>query len=70
MLIKVMYQNGKLGEIESYELDGFIHSQKIIKFQRSGKWVTIGVDPVREIREDYLEVPKRQKWSKRPKKGK
>jgi hypothetical protein len=70
MLIKVMYQNGKIGEIESYELDGCIHSKKIKMFQRSGKWVTIGVDPVREIREDYLEVPKRQKWSKRPKKGK
>jgi len=70
MLIKVMYQDGKIGKIESYELDGFIQSQKIKKFQRSGKWVTIGVDPVREIREDYLEAPKRQKYSKRAKKSK
>jgi hypothetical protein len=70
MLIKVMYQDGKIGEIESYELDGFIHSKKIKKFQRSGNWVTIGVDPIRGIREDYLEVPKRQKWSKGAKKCK
>lgn len=70
MLIKVMYQDGKIGQIESYELDGFIHSKKIIKFQRSGKWVTIGVDPIRGIREDYLEVPKRQKRSKGAKNSK
>ena len=65
-----MYQDGKIGKIESYELDGFIQSQKIKKFQRSGKWVTIGVDPVREIREDYLKAPKRQKYNKRAKKSK
>jgi len=70
MFIKVMYQNGKIGEIESYELEGFIHSKKIKKFQRSGKWVTIGVDPIRGIREDYLEVPKRQKYNKKSNKGK
>jgi len=70
MLIKVMYQDGKTGEIESYELDGFIHSKKIKKFHRSGKWVTIGVDPIRGTREDYWEVPKRQKYSKRAKKDK
>jgi hypothetical protein len=61
MIIKVMYQNGKIEEIEPYQLDALIHSNKIKKFQRSGKWVTIGVDPIREAREDYLEVPKRNK---------
>ena len=70
MLIKVMYQDGKIGEIESNEIDDFIHSKKIKKFQRSGKWVTIGVDPIRGIREDYLEVPKRQKYNKKANKGK
>jgi hypothetical protein len=70
MLIKVVYQNGKNGEIESYQLDDLIHSKKIKKFQRSGKWVTIGIDPVREIREDYLEIPKRQKYGAEAKKRK
>ncbi len=70
MLIKVMYQDGKIGEIEPYQLDALIHSNKIKKFQRSGKWVTIGVDPIREVRENYLEIPKRQKYSKKAKKGK
>jgi len=57
-----MYQNGKIGEIENFQLDALIHSNTIKKFQRSGKWVTIGVDPIREVREDYLEVSKRQKF--------
>jgi len=70
MLIKVIYQDGKIGEIESYELDDFIHSKKIKKFQRAGKWVTIGVDPIREAREDYLEVPKRDKFPINEKKRK
>jgi len=70
MLIKVIYQDGKSGEIESYQLDDLIHSKKIIKFQRSGKWVKIGIDPIRGNREDYLEVPKIQKYSKKAKKGK
>jgi len=63
-----MYQDGKIGEIEPYQLDALIHSSKIKKFQRSGKWVTIGVDPIREVRENYLEVPKRQKFPKKAKK--
>jgi hypothetical protein len=70
MLIKVMYQNGKIGEIDPYQLDALIHSNTIKKFQRSGKWVTIGVDPIREEREDYLEVPKRQKIPIKAKKKK
>ena len=70
MLIKVMYENGTIGEIESYHLDDLIHSNKIKKFQRSSGWVTLGVDPIREAREDYLEVPKREKYSKKTKNGK
>jgi hypothetical protein len=71
MLIKVMYKDGKLGEIENYLLDDLIHSKKIKKFQRSSGWVTIGVDPIREVRrEDYLEAPKREKYGKKAKKGK
>jgi len=68
MLIKVMYQDGRIGEIESYKLDDLIHSKKIKKFQRSGKWVKIGIDPIRGNREDHLEVPKLQKYSKKVKK--
>ena len=65
-----MYQNGKIGEIETYQLDALIHSNNIKKFQRSGKWVTIGIDPIRGVTEDYLEVPKRQKYNKKANKDK
>ena len=67
MLIKVMYKNGTIGEIESYCLDDLIHLNKIKKFQRSSGWITLGVDPIREVREDYLEAPKREKYSRKKK---
>ena len=70
MLIKVMYEDGKIGKIESSQLDDLIHSRKITKFQRSSGWVTIGVDQIREVRRDYLEVPEKEKYSKKAKKGK
>ena len=69
VLIRVMYKDGKLGEIENYLLDDLICSNKIKKFQRSSGWVTIGVDPIREVRrDDYLEIPQREKNSKKLKK--
>jgi hypothetical protein len=69
MNIKVMYRDGKIGAIEPYELDALISSNKIRKFQRSGKWVTIGVDPIREIKEDCPELAGK-KVSKKPAKRK
>jgi len=68
MLIKVMHEDGQIEEIESYQLDDLIQSKKIKKFQRSSGWVTIGVDPIREGRRPDLEVPKRQKYSRKQKK--
>jgi hypothetical protein len=53
-----MYQDGKVGEVEDQQLDALIHSKKIKKFFRSGKWATIGVDPIREVREYFVEAPK------------
>jgi len=70
MLIKVMYQDGKIEETENYQLDALIASNKIKKFQRSGKWVTIGVDPIREVKEDYSGVPKREIFPKKAKERK
>lgn len=67
MLIKVMYHDGTIAEIEAYGLDDLISSNKIKKFRRSGKWVTIGRDPIREIRKDYPEIPKAKSRAKRKK---
>ena len=65
-----MYQDGKLGEVETYQLDALISSSKIRKFQRSGEWVTIGADPIREFRRVYLETPKEPNFSKKARKRK
>ena len=62
-----MYRDGKIGSIESYQLDALISSDKIKKFQRSGKWVTIGVDPIRQIKADFPKVTARKKSSRKPK---
>ena len=70
MLIKVIYQDEKIAEIEAYQLEDLIRSNKIKKFVRSGQWVTIGIDPIRKTREDYLEMPKRRKCSKKTQKRK
>ena len=67
MRIKVIYKDGKSGAIDPYQLDALISANKITKFQRSGEWVTIGVDPIREIKEDYLEMAKRKKFPKKTK---
>ena len=69
MRIKVMYQDERIGQVESYELDALIASLKIKKFRRGGEWVTIGVDPIRQIREDYLERPEKQNLSGKKKKS-
>ena len=70
MRIKVQYQDETMGEIEAYQLDDLISSNKIKKFFRSGKWVVIGRDPIREAREDYLELPDRQSFRKKAQKKK
>ena len=59
MSIKVMYTNGKMGIVESFQLDDLIASGKIKKFRRSDGWVFVGKDPIRKT--DELEIkPKRR----------
>ena len=54
MLINVVYQNGKYGTVEDYELEDLIASKKIKKFLRSDGWCVIGVDSMRqENQADY-----------------
>ncbi len=47
MFIGVMYRDGKYDVVKDFALDKLIHSEKILKFYRSGHWVIIGRDPVR-----------------------
>jgi hypothetical protein len=69
MLIQVIYQDDKKGTVEAYKLDDLIKANKIKKFRRSGKWVTIGADPIREIRDNGWEPPRREKTRGKVKKG-
>jgi hypothetical protein len=70
MLIKVKYQDETEGEIEAYQLDDLIRSNKIKKFFRSDKWVVIGKDPIREAREEHLELLERPSFRKKAQKKK
>jgi hypothetical protein len=47
MITSVVYKNGDIGMIGTSSLDELIASEKIIKFLRSGGWVTLGIDPIR-----------------------
>ncbi len=48
MLISVIYKNNRRGMIDEYLLDDLLREDKIKAFRRSGGWVKIGRDPVRE----------------------
>ena len=60
MSIKVMYTNGKMGIVESFQLDDLIASGKIKKFRRSDGWVFVGKDPIRKTDEVEITPKKRQ----------
>ena len=47
MLIKVIYRNNESDMVKPFLLDDLIASGKVVKFFRSGGWVTVGADPVR-----------------------
>jgi len=48
MLISVIYKNNRRGMIDEYLLDDLLKEEKIKAFRRSGGWVKVGRDPVRE----------------------
>lgn len=47
MLIRVMYSDGHYHLVKATAVDTLINSGKIVKFYRSGHWVTIGCEPLR-----------------------
>jgi hypothetical protein len=48
--IKVVFTDETTGYVKSAKLDALITSGKIKAFLRSGGWVSIGSDPIREIK--------------------
>ncbi len=61
MLIEVLYPGLQHDYVKDFMLSSLIENKKIIKFRRSSGWVTLGVDPVRDMtkRTDYQGVERR-----------
>jgi hypothetical protein len=65
MFVKVIYQDGKTGAVETYQLDELIAQKKIKKFMRSRGWCTIGVHPTRKtMRMEYQKPEGRKRQRK------
>ncbi|WP_041972047.1 GSU3473 family protein [Geobacter sp. OR-1] len=47
MMILVRYLDGTYDMVMNYHLDELIKNKRIMGFERSNRWVTIGLDPVR-----------------------
>jgi hypothetical protein len=47
MMIRVMYFDRKYDMVNASVLDDLITSGRIMKFYRTGGWITIGKDPIR-----------------------
>lgn len=52
--IPIVYEDGMMDQVDPRSLQVLIEGDLIVKFQRRGGWVYLGVDPVREShRKDY-----------------
>ena len=60
MLVSVVYRDNKMGLVDTVSLDELICSKKIKKFLRSEGWATIGVDPIRKMKEYCYKGPERR----------
>ncbi|KAF0220057.1 MAG: hypothetical protein FD174_1502 [Geobacteraceae bacterium] len=61
MEILVLYKDLSYAVVKDYSLDKLIREEKIVGFQRSSGWVSIGHDPVRGTGGRYS-GPERRKF--------
>ncbi len=59
MMILVRYLDGSYDMVMTQHLENLISSNKIIGFERSNKWVTIGAEPLRGSGGDYPGLDRR-----------
>ena len=52
MLIQVHYADNRFDYVKADMLHGMIESSGIVGFRRSSGWVTVGVDPLRQVQRD------------------
>jgi len=48
MMIRVEYKDGKQQLVRPHQLKKLIASEKIVRFERSGGWATLGSDILRD----------------------
>lgn len=46
-LIAVVFWDGTQGRVAPKALDLFLKEEKILRFERSSGWVTVGIHPIR-----------------------
>ncbi|MBI5656397.1 MAG: hypothetical protein HZC44_06075 [Geobacter sp.] len=61
MMILVRYLDGTYDMVLERHLGSLISENKIIGFERSNKWVTIGIDPLRKPASETYTGPERRK---------
>ena len=54
MLIQVNYTNKQFDYVKDSILDKLLEIGEIAKFRRSSGWVTVGIDPIRKTKRDYI----------------
>ncbi len=50
MFIRILRTGNHYDYVKDFMLESLIESKEVVKFKRSTGWVTIGVDPIREIK--------------------
>ena len=63
MMILVRYLDGTYDMVMNHHLEELINEHKIIGFERSNKWVTIGIDRTRGAASFPYEGPERRQAS-------
>lgn len=61
MLINVRHSTGKIEQVPPRKLQKLIEKRKIVQFMRSGNWVTVGYDPIREADNINYAGPERRR---------
>lgn len=60
MMILVRYLDGTYDMVMNHHLEQLINDHKIIGFERSNKWVTIGIDRTRGAAAGFYDGPERR----------
>ncbi len=58
MLIHVIFENQSHGFIEAARFDELVATYPFAAFRRRGKWIRVGIDPMRSMATDSPPKPK------------